>query len=251
MRPLIDKKRVANGRAAGNRVAGALATLEKHLRRAMPGHCAFCLGEPAPEQSWCMPCYRELAWNRNGCCLCAEPLSRAQALCRRCRAASPAFARARVPLVYQGAVRELVQDFKFHASPRAGTLLVELFVSALDETPAEALVPVPLHPARARQRGFNQARWLAGQLGTRLGLPVIEASRRVDTPSQRPLSRGERFANLAEAFAVATPLPERVALVDDVMTTGATVNALALAARRAGAREVVVYALARTSLGAS
>ncbi|WP_311950849.1 ComF family protein [Halomonas piscis] len=219
MRPVAHKRRAASGRGVGNKAAGALAALENLLRRALPGHCAFCLGEPAPGQSWCLPCYRELAWNTYGCRLCAEPLNWVATLCRHCREAPPAFARARVPLAYQGAVRDLVQDFKFHASPRAGTLLVELFASALDEAPAEALLPVPLHPARARQRGFNQARWLADRLGTRLGLPVLEASRRTDTPSQRPLSRGERFANLAEAFDVASPLPERVALVDDVMST--------------------------------
>ncbi|WP_344704803.1 ComF family protein [Halomonas cibimaris] len=233
------------------RVAGVLRAGEAMLHQALPGPCAFCLGTSAPGASWCGPCYRALAWNRYGCRVCGEPLRRAPALCRHCRDVAPAFSRAQVPLVYEGAVRQLVQDFKFQASPRAGMLLAELFVSALGPAEAQALLPVPLHPARARQRGFNQSRWLADELGAQLGLPVLEATRRVDTPSQRALSRSERFANLADAFTVASPLSGRIALVDDVMTTGATLNALAHAARRAGACEVVVYAVARTSLAAT
>lgn len=230
------------------KVADSLAALEKVLHRLLPGYCAFCLGAPEQGLSWCLPCYRALSWNVHGCRACGEPLGRARGLCRHCRETPPAFDAACVPLVYEGAIRQLVQDFKFHASPRAGVLLTELFVSALDDGQVQALLPVPLHPARARERGFNQSQWLAEQVGSRLGLPVMKATRKADTPSQRALSRRARFANLADAFALPRALPARIAIIDDVVTTGATANALALAARKAGAREVTIYALARTSL---
>lgn len=232
-------------------VAGPLAALERALHRAMPGYCAFCLGKTAPGKSWCLPCYRELAWQAGGCRVCAEPLGGRTAICRHCREHPPAFDRVQAPLLYRGAVTRLVQDFKFQASPRAGILLCELFVSALGPCDAQALLPVPLHPDRARERGFNQSQWLAERLGSRLQLPVAQALRRVDTPSQRALSRPARFANMDEAFTLPRALPARVAIVDDVVTTGATVNALARAARRAGARRVTIYALARTSLALS
>jgi ComF family protein len=230
------------------KIAGTLAALEKALHRLLPGYCAFCLGAPEPGLSWCLPCYRELAWNLHGCRLCGEPLCRAQALCRHCRESSPDFDAAYVPLVYQGVIRQLVQDFKFQASPRAGVLLSELFISVLDDCQAQALLPVPLHPTRAHERGFNQSQWLAEQLGARLGVAVMKATRKTDTPSQRSLSRRARFANLAGAFVLPQALPARIAIIDDVVTTGATANALALAARKAGAREITIYALARTSL---
>ncbi len=230
-------------------MARSFAALEKALHRVLPGYCAFCLGTPEPGRSWCMPCYRELAWNVRSCRMCGEPLGHTRRLCHHCRESPPDFAAAYVPLRYEGAVRQLVQDFKFHASPRAGVLLIELFLSALSGCQAQALLPVPLHSARARERGFNQSQWLADQLGARLGLPVLTATREVDTPSQRALSRRARFDNLIDAFALPQRLPARIAIIDDVVTTGATVNALSLAARNAGAREVTIYALARTSLG--
>ena len=107
---------------------------------------------------------------------------------------------------------------------------------------------MPLHPQRARERGFDQAGWLARRLARRLGVPLVRAERHRDTPSQRGLDRGERRRNVRGVFRVEAPLPARVALLDDVMTTGATLNALALACRRAGAREVEAWAVARTPL---
>lgn len=230
------------------KAASSFAALEKALHRVLPGYCAFCLGTAEPGLSWCASCYQELAWNVRSCGICGEPMGPVRGRCRHCRKRPPDFDAAYVPLEYQGAIRQLIQDFKFDASPRAGVLLVELFLSALDACQAEALLPVPLHPVRARERGFNQSRWLADQLGARLGLPVLKASRRVDTPSQRSLSRRARFANLAGAFALPQAVPAHTVIIDDVVTTGATVNALSLAARQAGAQKVTIYALARTSL---
>ncbi len=142
----------------------------------------------------------------------------------------------------------LIRAFKFHASPRAGSVLLELFWRSLSTTPVEALVAVPLHDRRARQRGFNQAQWLATRLATRLDLPLIEAGRVRDTLSQRGLDRPARRANLRRAFRVEARLPARIALVDDVMTTGATLDALAMACRQAGAEVIEAWTLARTPL---
>lgn len=152
---------------------------------------------------------------------------------------------------YEAAIATLVQHFKFDASPRAGNLLVELMMAGLlrdDVMLPDALAAVPLHPKRARQRGFDQGRWLGRQLSARLGVPLLAARRHRDTPTQRELNRLQRRGNLAEAFTVAGKLPSKVALIDDVMTTGATLDALARACRAAGAEHVEAWALARTPL---
>lgn len=161
----------------------------------------------------------------------------------------PAFDTARVPLRYEDELRRVMQRFKFQASPRAGSLLLALLEDALRETPRpQALLAVPLHRRRARQRGFDQARWLAERLSARLDIPLVMAQRHRDTPSQRGLDRRRRRGNLRAAFRVETPLPPEVALLDDVMTTGATLDALARACRQAGAERVEAWAVARTPL---
>ncbi len=154
-------------------------------------------------------------------------------------------------LRYEGDVARLMQRFKFHASPRAGTVLLELLERGLPQEALawpQALVPVPLHPQRARERGFDQAGWLARRLARRYRLALHRAQRLNHTRSQRGLDRAERYRNLRNGFLVEGGLPSRVALLDDVMTTGATLDALAQACRAAGAREVEAWAVARTPL---
>lgn len=226
------------------------------LRRALPGRCAFCLSAKSRERPWCPACHESLPWNLPACPRCAEPQP-GQLLGRPCGAClrlSPHFDRARVPLRYEAEVNALVQRFKFHASPRAGAILLALLEEALParaQVFPEALMAVPLHPARARERGFDQADWLTHRLARRLGVPRIIAHRLRDTRTQRGLDREERRANLRAAFAVPSRLPRRLALLDDVMTTGATLDALAQACQRSGAEEIEVWAVARTPLQAA
>lgn len=228
------------------------------LREALPGRCDFCLSvrcqkSPAGVRPWCTSCHEALPWNLPACPCCAEPQpgQLSDRRCGACLATPCAFERARVPLIYSREVTGLVQRFKFHASPRAGRVLLELLSGALGDEALrwpEALMAVPLHPARARERGFDQAEWLASRLARRLGIPHLPATRIRDTRSQRGLDRRERRRNLKGAFRVPGPLPGRLVLIDDVMTTGATLDALAVACRRAGAREIEVWACARTPL---
>ncbi|WP_346797871.1 ComF family protein [Halomonas sp. Bachu 37] len=158
----------------------------------------------------------------------------------------PLFESAHVPLLYEGAVANLISEFKFDASPRAGNVLLELFLTRSPARFPQALLPVPLHSARARERGFNQAYWLARQLGAEFDLPLVYGKRTSNTQSQRPLGRRERFKNMRGAFAVPDKVPAHLVIVDDVLTTGSTAHALACAAREAGAITVDVWAMART-----
>jgi len=149
-------------------------------------------------------------------------------------------------------VRHLVHRLKYEADLSAARPLVHALATALrddalrGEWPA-LIVPVPLHGRRLKERGFNQSSRLAEPLARQFGLPLArDAARRVvETAPQSTLSRRERQLNLDRAFDFYDRLPAHVALVDDVVTTTATVTALAKAARRAGAKRVEVWAPAR------
>jgi ComF family protein len=154
--------------------------------------------------------------------------------------------------IYDGAVRRAVHSMKYRRRRRVADALGDALAAALVAPPADALVPVPLHAERMAERGFNQAEELARRLGRRWGLPVCAAglARARDTGHQARLNRRERRDNVAGAFCWQGPgqAPARALLVDDVLTTGATLAACAEALRAAGTREVRAVALAR-SLG--
>ncbi|EHJ91592.1 Competence protein F [Vreelandella boliviensis LC1] len=170
-------------------------------------------------------------------------------MCGHCLIDPPAFSTTQAGLLYQGPIKQLVHDFKFHASPRAGTLLAELMLLTPPMTQGDALLSVPMTATHARKRGFNQSRWLAERLSRELNVPIVFAKRVKDSPSQRTLNRRQRAANLASAFEFESPPPAHLLIIDDVVTTGSTGHALARAALDAGAKRVDIWAVARTPLG--
>ncbi len=151
---------------------------------------------------------------------------------------------------YAAPLDRLLPRYKFHQDLAAGHLLAQLMAHAFAgcERP-QALVPLPLHRARLRERGYDQALELARPLATTLHLPLhADLLRRVRaTPAQSQLDGMARRRNLRGAFVVTGgPLPAHVALIDDVMTTGATLHAAAMALRRAGVARVDAWVCART-----
>ncbi|MEC9482274.1 MAG: ComF family protein [Halomonas sp.] len=144
----------------------------------------------------------------------------------------------------------LMHRFKFAAKPRAGVLLASLMLETLPRRAEadlpEALVALPRHPRRAREFGFDQAVWLGRFLSRRLAIPLVPARRLRQTPTQRGLDRRARERNLQGAFRIDATLAGRVAVVDDLMTTGASLDALAQACLEAGAEQVEAWAIART-----
>lgn len=200
----------------------------------------------------CSACRTELPWIESACPRCALPLADARAeLCGACIHRPPPFVAAAAPLHYRSPVDHLILGVKFGARLQFARLLGELFAhwAAERDLPLpDALVPVPLHPRRQRERGFNQALELARPLGRQLGIPVLPAAcRRIRaTDRQTRLDARTRRANVRGAFAVEAGLRAgHVAIVDDVMTTGSTVAALARALLQAGVRQVDVWCIAR------
>ena len=187
------------------------------------------------------------------CRCCGAPLG-IEGLCGACRSRRPRFAYARAALLYGGLAREAIHAFKFGgrrglAYP-LGDLLAGLGVSALPGAAPEVLVPVPLHPRRARERGYNQALLLARRVERAWGVPAAaNALQRVaPTQPQTDLDAAARRRNVRGAFAVRRPelvAGRHVVLVDDVLTTGATAGECARSLIRAGARTVGVITVAR------
>ncbi|HEX6290478.1 MAG TPA: phosphoribosyltransferase family protein, partial [Herpetosiphonaceae bacterium] len=153
--------------------------------------------------------------------------------------------------VFEGALREAIHKLKYNRSQRMAVPLGDMLHDYLARHPiaVDAIVPVPLHPDRLRMRGYNQAALLAHRLAQRSGLMLCsdQLARVRRTSQQADLNRVERRENVRDAFGwqSKTPPPRRILLLDDVLTTGATVEAAAQALHAAGAREVHALALAR------
>lgn len=186
------------------------------------------------------------------CDRCGVPVTSAvDGPCPACAITRPPFDYARAACVYAGAMREAVHALKFDGRRSLARPLGDLMferAGRFDVDPPDAIVPVPLARARERERGFNQARLLADRLGEKLGVRVRPGwlVRLRPTTPQSELSAPDRHANVDGAFAAAPTVRDcHVVVVDDVVTTGATVAECARALRRAGARRVGVLAVAR------
>lgn len=222
------------------------------LRLVLPPRCLLCGAAGDGGRDLCAGCRADLAVNAPCCPRCAMPLATPAPACGQCLRREPPFARAWAPLRYAHPLDLLEARFKFRADLAAGRVLSSLMIErvAIDapELPG-LLIPIPLHAARLRERGYNQTLELLRPLAQTLGAPLrADALVRVRaTPPQTGLDAAARRRNLRGAFAVASnaSLPAHVAVFDDVMTTGATLHAAAKALRRAGVERVEAWVCAR------
>jgi ComF family protein len=206
-----------------------------------------CIGCSRRGVALCGACRLELPYLPGQVCVRCAAYRPARGGCRGCRRLSPAVGWVRAPFAYAGAARSAVLTLKFRSGRYLAPLMGELLCSGLSGMQFDAIVPVPLSPNRLRQRGFNQAELLAARVADSLEAPLEPgALSRIERPSQRSLGAAGRLSNLAGAFACGRDLHgRRVLLVDDVVTTGATVSACADTLAHAGAGRVCVLAFAR------
>jgi ComF family protein len=238
------------GRLAGRAADGLLAQ-----------DCLLC-GQPSGGEILCPACENDLPrlpFPR--CPRCALPTAQGET-CGRCLAHPPHYDRTLAVFDYAFPLDKLIQAFKYsHRLALAAYLGLELTrlalesverVEALESGPepmADLVIPLPLHLARLRERGFNQALELARPVAKALGLPLDfqTCARTRHTPAQAGLPWKQREKNMRGAFRCAHDLPgRRVLLVDDVMTTGASLNECARTLKRHGAAEVTLLVVART-----
>lgn len=233
----------------------------------LPLRCVVCgttpitpvspaLPEEGRNPELCAACLALLPWNLHACGRCGLPLTgeSADLTCGRCLRHAPAYDRAWCAFEYAYPLAHLIRRCKYGgALPYTrvlGGLLAHYLQQQSRERWPECFIPVPLHPLRYRSRGYNQVielgRWLEHELHVVMRTDLVERSR--NTPEQAGLPHHRRRKNLHRAFSVTTAaLPSHVALLDDVMTTGSTLNELAKTLRTAGVRHIEAWSLARVA----
>ncbi len=236
--------------------------LRHTVRFFLPADCAAC-GAPLtsdPIPLFCATCWNTIAPLRLArCSQCDRPLPSPVVLtyspahrCHHCTVRPPAYVKAWTLYPYLPPLQDAICLFKYRGKVSLAKPLGRLMLDTLP-TPLEAdvVIPVPLHPTRLREREFNQSLLLADQVAKHADLPLSFTNlvRTVPSEPQSTLSRKERMKNLRRAFAVRRPemiAQKRILLIDDVFTTGTTVNECAKALRKAGAKAIFVLTLART-----
>ena len=223
-----------------------------------PPHCAACRVATEPGVHVCADCAEGAQRiGRPFCERCSQPFDGAitqQFTCSNCAGREIHFECAVAAFLSRGIVRDFIHSFKYERQFHLRHPLAEWLAAALDDTrissqPFDALVPVPLHHVRFREREFNQAAELATLVSQRCGVPILHALKRTRyTSTQTKLDRAERMENLRGAFRVrhtARVKARNIVLVDDVFTTGSTVEECSRELLRAGAASVRVITVAR------
>lgn len=232
--------------------------LNNILLRSLTASCQLCGSlRVSRDLDLCSACYEALPWLPAACPRCATPIPAAQTtkttLCGQCQQVPPAFDSSLAVFHYESPLDHLIQGLKFHGQLSHARLLGTLMARHLAQWHHEidCIIPVPLHPRRLRERGFNQALELARPIARQLNLDIDtrHCQRLRHTNGQADLALAKRHANVRNAFSVSkTSVWRHVAIIDDVMTSGQTVNALAKALKQAGVDKVSVWSCCRATI---
>jgi len=229
----------------------ALSTYARSLQHwLLPLRCLLCGASGDNGLDLCAGCAGELPRNPSCCARCALPLANPAALCGECQRRPPPWDAAWAPFRYAWPLDRLESRYKFGRDLAAGRVLSTLWqAEPRNVALPDLILPVPLHRGRLRQRGYNQALELAKPLAKAWGIPLRHdlLQRKRATSAQTELDAITRRRNVRGAFSVrpGVTLPPHVTILDDVMTTGATLAECARVVRRAGVKRVDVWAVAR------
>lgn len=232
-----------------NSRAGILNVCLQFARTRWPQVCVLC-GAGVRGSTLCAPCEADLPWlPRERCTVCALPLATG-GMCGACIARPPRFERVAAPFAYRFPLAQLIHALKYGGRLALARTLGEALARVVPRD-VDVIVPMPLARGRLAERGFNQALEIARIVAERTGIPLARDAVRkiVDTPPQAALPWSARARNVRRAFVCDVDLAgERIAVVDDVLTTGATLNELARVLRKGGAASVAGWVVARTPI---
>ena len=231
-------------------------TASKLLDQLLPAPCLLCgLANPnyrllCPECDAALP---RLSQEPYLCRCCALPLASDAPLCGKCLRKPPAFSQSTIAFSYIHPLDHVIHQFKYRRQLSSGKLLARLLADTCQHSERpDFLMPVPSHWRKLWQRGFNQSELMAYWVSNHLAIPVLSACQQTHYHhSQKGLSRAERLKNLRQSFSIKKGYQPKIAnahiaLIDDVVTTTATTRTLSELLINAGARQVDIWALART-----
>ncbi len=226
--------------------------LKGFLRQLYPPVCVLCGSTHCENRDLCAACEADLHINHHACCMCAIPLpgDMPSALCGQCLQRKPNFDLAWSPFIYAQPLEWMIHQLKFNAKLAFGRVLGNLAVQHLPDwlEKPDCIIPVPLHPRRLRERGFNQSLELAKGIAGHLHIEISTGccSRPVYTQPQTGKDAKQRKRNIKGAFLFNNQEQYRhVAIFDDVITTGSTVSELARIIKKSGVPRVDVWSIAR------
>jgi ComF family protein len=215
-----------------------------------PSTCFICdkLGQSSLDL--CHACQQELFSDEHACITCGIQLATDNSICGRCLKTTPHFDTVRTLYRYEGISQFLIQSLKFQKKHSAAKIMGTLMAAEFKhlEAKPDALIAVPLHTQRLKERGFNQSEQIAQHIHKALDIPLLPHAlkRNINTASQASLSADERRKNIKGAFdyQIQTKF-QRVAIIDDVVTTGSTANEIAKTLKKSGIKQVDIWAFAR------
>lgn len=228
--------------------------LQQLFTELTPAHCVLCKKPTGRGLSLCRTCEKDFRRNTTACKSCARPLEQAHNnICGECQQHAPYFDATLAPFIYEEPFKELIIGLKFHEKLLKAKILASLFSNHIQsENLPDLLIPVPLHPSRLRERGYNQSLELAKELSTTLNITYDYKSctRHINTARQSELPMDQKKSNVRGAFSCNRKFDrQHIAIVDDVMTSGHTVNEFARVLKKSGAGKVDIWVMARAGKG--
>lgn len=230
-----------------------LSQVQQTCHQLWPQVCQLCGSRTPTEIALCQSCWQLLPWHPPEACLgCGKllPTTPGNQHCSACVTTPPPYTQLIGALSYTTPISRLILDLKFQHRLEHASLLATLLAARISQYPditlPDCIIPIPLHPSRTRERGFNQALEIAKPLSKALNIPIARHSctRHKATSAQTSLSAKQRLTNLENAFRVRSLPGQHIAILDDVYTTGATATTLAHALKQAGAKRVDIWACA-------
>lgn len=211
-------------------------------------NCVLCDADTHNKIAICQDCWGDLPWQHNNCCPQCGLASQGE-VCGSCLSNPPFFDYTRALFIYSYPVDALLQAFKYQHQLHLGQTFANISLKRFHPSNIDCILPMPMHPTRLQERGFNQSLELAKSIAKHWQLPIAlpHCQRVKNTPPQASLPLKDRVRNIKGAFSCDDYfMGKRVAIVDDVMTSGASLNELAKILKQAGAIEVTCWVIART-----
>ncbi len=215
-----------------------------------PRRCALCDGILSVHEPFiCAECASGLKFRKGCTCIkCGRPADPGVTVCNECVKAGHVFDEGFAPFAYSGSIKESIMRFKYHDRPEYARFFAAAILyygkERIRQWDPDAIVPVPVHRTRLAERGYNQSLLISKEISLATGIPLKKdlVSRVKKTEAQKELSAGERFKNLKNAFEYTGSYkpPDKILIIDDIFTTGSTIDSLSVLFKERGTRKIFV-----------